>query len=532
MPNILLSSLTGTSEIDTYINQHISNNIKDKLTFVKNFKNGKQGIVSLYKIADIDQYVVLKLSQDVNYLSQHEYRVMLSLNPISDYCHNFIRVFNIFRTEVDRKHKKNIDPLIVSQKNPIEQDVILYQYLDNSKSFYKYIKSKKIEDSIIFSTIKQTLLSLYIAQQKCKLTHYDLHSCNIMMKQCDPNLVFLYVLNSDIQICIPSFGHYPVIIDYGFSYTNTLNDTPLYSSLAHTEMGFTSYTFNWVTDPKLFLTSVLNDILIHRQHISKVNKFRNIVNTMFKDLHLDKESGWDICNSGKSVAEQVLDVLNKHNTCSSIFKKDGLYCIDIIQSLIILPIHKQEHKDIGISCNTFLTEFSKFENLISNPIHILYILRCIVDIAREVRNDYLIESSRTYALTYFKNTISEIISHIAKYVIIKHIHWEKLLCSLYYLSTHIEGLMYELISKYNILYKKKTDKLIVQNILDIYELINHSIQDIYTYQPSKTNVFIIDNINEKSDIMSLSDLDCNIINRLDNYQQSSYLYELYKSNQN
>ena len=59
MPNILLSSLTGTSKIDTYINKHISNNIKDKLTFVKNFKNGKQGIVSLYKIADIDQYVVL-----------------------------------------------------------------------------------------------------------------------------------------------------------------------------------------------------------------------------------------------------------------------------------------------------------------------------------------------------------------------------------------------------------------------------------------------------------------------------------------
>ena len=61
-------------------------------------------------------------------------------------------------------------------------------------------------------------MALQIAQTKLSFSHYDLHSLNILVKSCSVDAVFLYVIDENTHICIPTLGHYPVIIDYGFAY--------------------------------------------------------------------------------------------------------------------------------------------------------------------------------------------------------------------------------------------------------------------------------------------------------------------------
>ena len=129
-------------------------------------------------------------------------------------------------------------------------------YVDNSCKFYNYVRSKEINDNIIFSTINQVLMAIKIAQIKKKFSHYDLHSLNIMMKKCDYDAVFVYVIDKDTQFAIPTRGHYPIIIDFGFSYIKDMEDGPLYPSMAHTDAGFMSDRFDWVSDPKLFLITI------------------------------------------------------------------------------------------------------------------------------------------------------------------------------------------------------------------------------------------------------------------------------------
>ena len=64
------------------------------------------------------------------------------------------------------------------------------------------------------------------------------------------------------QHYIPTNGHYPVIIDFGFSYINDMKDGPLWPSMAHTCVGFMSDRFDWVADPKLFLVTVSGEIIM------------------------------------------------------------------------------------------------------------------------------------------------------------------------------------------------------------------------------------------------------------------------------
>ena len=70
------------------------------------------------------------------------------------------------------------------------------QYV-NAKKFFKYIKNDDTPTLHLLSIIKQSLLAIIIANHKVNFTHYDLHSDNILVKHCDPNSVFLYIINNE-----------------------------------------------------------------------------------------------------------------------------------------------------------------------------------------------------------------------------------------------------------------------------------------------------------------------------------------------
>ena len=490
-------------------------------------KPGKQGLVGILKIKNTENHCVFKISQYLNYLVEHEYTVMSGLNEISLFCPHFCRSIGKIKCILDPKCRKSGNPFNIESKYPIEKDVLLMEHIDNSTKFYNYIRSKKIKDDIIYSIIKQVLLCIAIAQKK-RFTHYDLHSFNIMIKKCDKDMVFLYVLDEENQYAIPTFGYYPVIIDFGFSYIENMEDNPLWCSLAHTDVGFMSDRFDWVADPKLFLVSVLYEISKNRINKNS-KKFNRIVKNLFSNLKIDWDSGWDN-DENNGAADYVTKKLSKYNNISSLFDEYEHYCVDIIQSLIILPLESQSYSNIDKSYTIFLNEFVKIENDIGNAFYNIYIFKNIVDFARDIRSQYYNKDTRNSAVSYFRNKIHEIIQTITKFCNPKNIHYEKMLCSLLMLAKNTEGILYNIIKDRMESKEKQYKKLPVQSIEQIYAIIEINIPDTYVYN-NNTIIYTINSITKNNTITQLTHYDISQIeeiNECHNISKGTFLYDLIK----
>ena len=518
-------------DIVNYYNLNKDNKLDDWIEFYEIYnKQGKQGLVGLVQIKNTEYKCVFKISQYLNYLVEHEYTIMNGLMSISMYCPHFCRSIGKLKCLLDPKCKKNGNPFEINSKYPIEKDILLMENIENSIKFYNYIRSDSIDDNIIYSIVKQVLLAIVIAQRKKKFTHYDLHSCNIMIKKCNKDAVFLYVIDEENQFCVPTYGYYPIIIDFGFSYIEDMEGDPLWTSLAHTNVGFMSDRFDWVADPKLFLVTIAYEIKTKRS--SKLSrKFNTIIKNIFSKLKIDWEAGWDIVEK-KGAIDYVTELFTPTVTkSSSLFDDYEHYCIDIIQSLIILPLERQECSNnvvnLEIAYKTFLNEFIKIENEIGNSFYNLYILKCIVDIARSIRVDYYNTETRLQAIEYFKIKIFEKIQSIAKFCNPKNLHYEKMICSLYILARNTEGILYKIIKARMIAKEKEYEKLPVRNIEQIYAIIDVNIPDEYEFN-SNTVIHIFDSIKETSSkIYDLSEENISNINSIHSLGRGTFINQLF-----
>lgn len=527
-----LSEISGFSHLVEYFNKHKNKPWQEWLEFDQTFdKPGKQGLVGLLKPSqriscEKSLKFVFKISQYINYLVQHEYTVMKGLNEISGFCPHFCKTVGTLLCEIDPLSKKTDNPFRITTKHPVEKEILLTEYIDNSSKLYNYIRSNKIHDDVLYSAIKQVLMGISIAQRKKKFTHYDLHSYNIMMKKCNKDVVFLYVLDEENQFCVPTHGHYPVIIDFGFSYISNMDNNPAWASMAHTDVGFMSDRFDPIADPKLFLVTVASEIRNKRKN-KKANKFRKIIKNIFSRLKLDWESGWDI-DEEKGASDFVTEMLQGYNTKSNLFDNYDHYCIDIIQSLIILPLEEQKYTNIDQSYTTFLKEFIKIENEIGNPFYNLYILKGIVDVAREVRIDYYHKNTRDRAIGYFRRSIFERINCVAKYCKPKGIHFEKMLCSLLCFAKNLEGILYDIIETRMKEKQLQYEKIPLQKTEQIYGAIEVNIPDKYEFN-NNTVVFVMNSITENCSRLELTPDICDKVNNIHSLGKGTFLYSLYKN---
>ena len=171
---------------------------QDWLEYITTFdKPGKQGLVGLMKSKKDDAVYVFKISQYINYLVQHEITVMKGLNDISIYCPHFCKALGSIICKVDPRTRKSGNPFEIqlgTSAYPIEKEVLLCEYIDKSTKLYNYIRGiDKIPEEVLYSTIKQVMMAIIIAQRQKRFSHYDLHSNNVMMRKCNKDLVFLYV---------------------------------------------------------------------------------------------------------------------------------------------------------------------------------------------------------------------------------------------------------------------------------------------------------------------------------------------------
>jgi hypothetical protein len=497
----------------------------DSLVFKKLFRrSGKQGLLGLFEYTDDHKKkhtIVFKLSLYTNYLAHHEHKIMHHLLRLSGYCHNFCHSYGITTMDVSAQYKQSVNPFS-QKKDCIQADVFFMEYLDACKKFFFYIKNKQVPNELIFSQMKQVLCATYIAQQDCRLTHYDLHSNNVLLKECDPNTLFLYVLDEENQYLIPSYGFYPIIIDFGFSYSGACESTPLYGALAHTDVGFLSSEYDPLADPRLFLVSISAEMGIYRKSDPVSKDFRKFVKDLFDGLRIDWESGWD--DDGLIPASDYVSyMLEDDMRQSSFFDAYGHYCVDIVQALIDLPLKKRSYEDISDNFNVFYKEFEVLEELFSSNFYLLYMFKRIVDFAMKYKKEYLSEKTRSSAVRGFKY---DLFAEISKYIKFSNppIHYERMLCSLIMLSRNVEGILYDAMQEKLKIREKQKRKLAISSILDIFPRLDYQFSDSYTLSKENT-IVVVDRLKQSTYTIHPSQETIDELNEMDEIFRGFFLYQ-------
>ena len=211
------------------------------------------------------------------------------------------------------------------------------------------------------------------------------------------------------------------------------------------------------------------------------------------------------------------------------FDKYEHYCIDLMQSLIILPLEEQNYSEMHKSYEIFIKEWIKIENQISSPFYTLYILKGVMDSARYVRAAYTLKHSRVSAAKTFRHQIYNRINEVAKFCKIENLNYEKMLCSLLVFSKCLEGILYDIVSTRMAEKNKTYKKLPLQSIEQIYGAIEVNIPDNYIFNKN-TSVFILNSIEENSDIIyNISEEQLKTINNINPITRGTFLYDMYKS---
>jgi len=406
---------------------------------------------------------------------------------------------------------------------------MLFEQVEKATKFYNLIRSPDVREEVLYSVVKQVLMAISIAQSKKRMAHYDLHSENVLVKKCHRDVVFLYVLDDESnQFAVPTYGHYPVIIDFGFSYISDMEDGPLFPSLAHTDAGFMSDRFDWVADPKLFLVTVSSEIKKKRDS-KRSHKFRRIVRNIFAPLDIDWESGWD-ATEDYSAADEISRLIKDYNTSSDLFENYDHYAVDILQTLVIMPIEKQPYEEIGVTFRAFLREWIKIENEISDPFFNLYILQGVVEAARHVRAAYYSPESRESAIVDFQRLITTRINKVVRFCKPKRVHHEKLLCSLIVLATCMEGVFYEAVTRRMCDKEAEYTQLDVKCTDHVYGAVAGNLRDSYTYS-DKTKVFVFDTVRQETGMLFIDQAQATAANEIHSLCVGPMLYELYKNKQ-
>lgn len=503
-------------------------------------KPGKQGVVGICREKESNHTYVFKFSQTIDYLIQHEYWVSKGLDDVTKFCPNFCRTLGLTVADIDPTDENRF--CSPTRHRAIETDVLIMEKLKAHK-LATYIENDT-HDRIIYSAILQVLFAIQIAYNRAEFTHYDLHSNNVMLTKCSKNTVFLYRIKDPetglVQnLCVPSFGYRAVIIDFGFSYSKGLENQPLWSSMKHTDVGFTGYKPDPVTDSRLFLVTVGYELNESRRR-SKLTKTINIVSRCFKKLRFDWDSGWDnftdLC-----ILDHVSKIIEKTSVLKGIFKTQNYDCLEILQTLITLPFHvkkdsKNYKQELSFSFPLFFEEFRKIEREIGSEYYCLYILKGIVDLARELRFDYI--SSRKNAknvVMFFRQGVLERIDSIASYCNLKDLDYEKMLCSLYSIGCSMKGVVKYEIDRHNRKKDREYSKISNKNInnisvelgIDIDQ--NSDLGRDFEFN-TDTVLFVVDELNsgiERYDFSDVSDERVKKLNSLDNICRGEELESIF-----
>ena len=423
-------------------------------------KQGKQAVVGLIKLKEIDHPIIFKYSPHSDYTTIHESLIFQDVNTINH--PNFSRSFGLIPLRINNDI---LSKDIFDDSSKMIYDVLLVEYV-KGKKLHDLITERKLKKKIMYSIIRQILLAIIVAQESVKLTHYDLHCNNIIVYPCERDRCIEYTVTNNGYneiISVPTFGYLPVIIDYGFAYSQNIDNKPFYNTFSFYDSGFYIDKFDPICDYRLFLVSLADDF----KNYGRDSKFNKFVRNMFGNMRVDWESGWYISRHASpcDILEKIMDLSHVGNT---IISDSPFIFIDIFHSLITLPLQPQKYDKLPEAIGIFSREFTKISKEINDEDITIYIFRKMIDIASLVRADYL--SGKNVTEKFERIFTGNILSVIKYFKMPKGVSFEKLLFSILYIARGMEGILYRLINIREVERIEQLSKAHEQNLLKIYKI--------------------------------------------------------------
>ena len=243
-----------------------------------------------------------------------------------------------FELELKKAHN-----LFYDTKEAFPRNILLFEKIHNFP-FHRLLKKFKYDNNIISSQLLQILLSLQIAQNECKFTHYDLHTSNILEQHCELDSVFLYNIKGEKYV-VPTYGYYPKIIDLGSSYSENVTNHTMLTHANSYDYGFQSQFFDPLNDVHHSLLSLFYYI---ENKKSCFETLCNKIKYMFHNVPVLRKSGWK--KLPHDLTDTILykikkDCLPEYEDYDVFRDYKGNF-LEIFNSLVNIPFEKGLREDI------------------------------------------------------------------------------------------------------------------------------------------------------------------------------------------
>ena len=314
------------------------------LNFLNETDQGNQGFTGNALITKKNNEkikVMFKLSKYLNFNINHEYLVLDSLKTLNaiDFPH-FYKAYAMLKYNVN---SKIFQEKIKSRHNPFNNgkkqynvEILFIEYIPNIGSCFDLIKEKHFSEQQYISVIKQVLMAMICAQKVNNVVHYDLHTSNVLIFDDNDSydIVHVYILNEKNVFFVPTLANTPVIIDFGFGSSKELYNKRSYFSLCFDDSGLISPAFDALVDAKTFLITSISDIEKSYDE-NDFEQLKNFIYDIFNNYPLNYDTGWDETLHSSILKELSLYLFDK-NKQDTFFYNNSIFCLDLLQSLIIL----------------------------------------------------------------------------------------------------------------------------------------------------------------------------------------------------
>jgi hypothetical protein len=529
-----------------------------------------------------DDLIIYKIGTETPFLCRHEHDVSISLHKLSTYLPNFMRPFDLIRNaradprqknpfvsyiQTDCKKRSRHMEGIKRVRPKTFSDMALFEYIDSNMTLAQLLtfnvkgrrrtrvtsqddleKIKASQSNIINSLLNQLMIATIIAQQKLLFIHNDLHFDNVLVSKCFERTFMLYVFdinkkgalrrhenieeNGENVVCyalLPTFGYYPTIIDYGFSFSKDLIGGPLLTGIHHNNKGYMNHQYDEFTDFKTMLVRLAYSE--YQFGLNDKDDFQNIVRKeLLNRLPIDRQTGWDDTKD-ISVSKQLvrrirlfIDDYLKNLNRESFFQKYEYELVDMICSLIILPLRKKNSDTLIDSLHKFFGEWFKIERWIGTPHMKIFVFKSIVD---KIRED-LLTNKTEYNMVDFQKTIYKIMNEVGDNIILSHLDYELFYKSIISLSDCFEDIMFKANQKCVKRKEKEYSRLRMKTSLDMYQLVEPFIS--VDYEIKYGDYFVVLNaINETTSSFVINDT-CtkefiDTVNDIDRTERAEYLFK-------
>lgn len=313
-----------------------------------------------------------------NILGRQEFVVANQLLFECSHLPNFLRPIAYIKNHMVRNDKcENPFQIETANKDDLKcVDVVILEHLNYECSLLKLVKSGN--EKKITSVFVQTCLAIICAQQNCNFVHNDLHANNVVTLKCDKSLIFLYrlkILGQEKLYAVETEGNVPVIIDYGFSWSNDCENMSLECADSD-NYGLITYKYDSISDfIRFFVVILSSDIDPKLSH-----KLRR----MFLELPVSMKNSWEKIvgfESSKNSEDIFVEASGIRN------KNFAVQMARLLMRGILLPLKQnKESGDLAKCVEELMEEWTNIEMWLKHECEKMLVFREAVDVYRKHKN--------------------------------------------------------------------------------------------------------------------------------------------------